>query len=247
MVLYNRTQKELSVKIEDKMLRSIHRKKGNVILRSDVSNLGSDSQVSEALRSLQDKKELVRIAVGVYAKTYRDPESGAARACADLRSLTNEALAKLWKSASLQQWREVHDSDQNCWVAYISSPEHRIKRKFHLDDQLIWIISVPSSTSSHGECFHSKSANKDFFANHCDGNTVKKYILQLAQKHHVTYKNIFQDRWANSITRLAGDEVAPDPVKDALVALKRAGKVSTDEMAKLLITYLREKKNVRPV
>jgi hypothetical protein len=216
-----------------------------VILRSDVANLGSDSQVSEALRSLQNKKELVRIAVGVYAKAYPDPESGTARACADLRTLTHEALPKLWKSAS--QWQELHDADQNCWVVYISLPEHRIKRKFHLGDQLIWIVSAPSSTSSVGECIQPNSLASDYSANRSNSKTVRKYILQLAQKHHVTYKNSFQDYWARSITRLAGDEVAQDPIKDVLIALKRAGKVSTDEMASLLIKYLREKKNVRSV
>jgi hypothetical protein len=232
------------MKLEDRMLKSIHRKNGNVILRSDVANLGSDSQVSEALRSLQEKKELVRIAIGVYAKAHPDPKSGSARVGADLRTLTSEALRRLCKSATLEQWKMLHDNDRHCWVAYVSKSEHRFNRKFHLGDQFVWLTTTSTAPQPTSHCDESNSLASHWPNEHSKNKTTRHYILTLARKHDVSYQHTLQDRWANTITQLAGDDVIRDPVKDLLVALKRAGKVSTDEMANLLIRYLREKKNV---
>lgn len=50
------------------------------------------------------------------------------------------------------------------------------------------------------------------------------------------------DQWADAVTRLAGDEVVNDTVEDLLVALKRAGKITKQEVAILSVNYLREQK-----
>ncbi|GHU29075.1 hypothetical protein AGMMS50256_13080 [Betaproteobacteria bacterium] len=56
------------------------------------------------------------------------------------------------------------------------------------------------------------------------------------------------DRWADTVTRLAGDEAHADNTQDLLAALKRSGKLSIDEMTLLMINYLREQKqSVRSV
>jgi hypothetical protein len=74
---------------------------------------------------------------------------------------------------------------------------------------------------------------------------VKEFILALAEKNQIAYSRTFADEWADNVTRLAGDDVRPDPVKDILVALKRAGMLTSDEMILLLVDYLREQKDVR--
>lgn len=74
---------------------------------------------------------------------------------------------------------------------------------------------------------------------------VKDFILALAERNQITYARTYADQWAEDVTKLAGDDVRPDPVKDVLVALKRAGKLTSDEMVLLLINYLRELKDVR--
>jgi hypothetical protein len=48
-------------------------------------------------------------------------------------------------------------------------------------------------------------------------------------------------QWAETVTRLAGDEVRSGPVQDLLAALERAGKLSAGDMATLLVICLREK------
>ncbi len=83
------------MKLEDRMRLSIRRRAGHVILRADVSGLGSASQVSHALTVLQDKGELVRLGAGVYAKAIRDAGTGAVRPLADFETLARETASKL--------------------------------------------------------------------------------------------------------------------------------------------------------
>jgi hypothetical protein len=74
---------------------------------------------------------------------------------------------------------------------------------------------------------------------------VGQYVMELASLLGVRYVQTYSDQWAESVTRLVGDEVASTDVKDLLVALKRAGKISSREMASLLVSYLREEKQAR--
>jgi hypothetical protein len=57
--------------------------------------MGSASQVSQALRSLQVAGVLVRIGTGVYAKTRKSSVSGATVPAGSLETLATEALKKL--------------------------------------------------------------------------------------------------------------------------------------------------------
>jgi predicted transcriptional regulator of viral defense system len=83
------------MKLEDRMLRSVKLRAGNVVLRSELSEMGSATQVSEALRSLQKKGVLVRIGTGVYAKTRKSSVTGAVIPAGSLETLAVETLKKL--------------------------------------------------------------------------------------------------------------------------------------------------------
>lgn len=52
----------------DKLLRKIQSKRSEVILWSDLKDLGSSRQISRALKDLVDDGRLVRIGRGIYAK-----------------------------------------------------------------------------------------------------------------------------------------------------------------------------------
>jgi hypothetical protein len=71
---------------------------------------------------------------------------------------------------------------------------------------------------------------------------VAQFVRDLARRHHVSYSHTSMDQWAETVTRLAGDDVRSGPIQDLLVALKRAGRLSADDMAALLVNYLRERK-----
>lgn len=71
---------------------------------------------------------------------------------------------------------------------------------------------------------------------------IRQFVARLARKHHISYARTTGDEWAETVTRLAGDEVRSDDTANLLVALKRAKKLTDREMASLLIHHQREEK-----
>ena len=64
---------------------------------------------------------------------------------------------------------------------------------------------------------------------------LAEFVSNLSMQHQVLYVRTYADEWAESVTRLAGDDV-----EHLLVALKRAGVLSGHDMGQILINYLRE-------
>ncbi len=56
--------------LEYKILSRLKTIRGNVVLRKDFNDLGSYRQISRALNKLIEEKKLVKIGVGIYAKSY---------------------------------------------------------------------------------------------------------------------------------------------------------------------------------
>lgn len=83
------------MKLQERMLRAIKQRAGNVILRQELLGLGSASQITEALKALQASSVIVRIGTGVYAKTRRSSVTGAMIPAGSLETLGVEALRKL--------------------------------------------------------------------------------------------------------------------------------------------------------
>jgi 16S rRNA C967 or C1407 C5-methylase (RsmB/RsmF family) len=61
----------------------------------------------------------------------------------------------------------------------------------------------------------------------------------LAKQAGVSFSLTYADRWADAVTRLAGDNPRSDKTDDLRVALTRAGKISPQEMAKMIIAHHR--------
>lgn len=70
---------------------------------------------------------------------------------------------------------------------------------------------------------------------------VGSFVIALAKHHNVSYAYNSMDQFADSVTALAGDDVQHDRIEDLLVALKRAGKLSMQQVARLSVNYLRER------
>ncbi len=71
-----------------------------------------------------------------------------------------------------------------------------------------------------------------------------RFVRDFAKKEGISFKPIFADRWALSVTKLAGDEVKSDSTDDLLVALTRSGKLSPNDMVALVIKHHLELKCV---
>jgi hypothetical protein len=73
----------------------------------------------------------------------------------------------------------------------------------------------------------------------------RKVVLEktLANRFGVTYKLTYGDRWASAVTRLVGDEIRPDTTDNLLVALTREGKLTSEDMVKLVMEHHRALKS----
>jgi hypothetical protein len=170
------------MKIADRMRLAVNRRTGNVILRADVAKMGSASQVSVALKKMQEEGRLVRIGKGVYVKAHVDPATGTV-------------------------------------VPVQSMPSAGKSKRAVARDMSGGGLAIPKVG-------------------------LKQYILDLARRYKVTYIRTYADDWAESVTRLAGDEVRTDNIENLLIAMKRAHKVTGAEMVQMLANYLREKERV---
>jgi hypothetical protein len=89
------------MKIENRILLSLKQRSGAVLLRRDVAGMGSASQMSESLKALQTKGVIVRIGTGVYAKSSKDPATGAVMLTASAEDIALEVFQKMGVAAHI--------------------------------------------------------------------------------------------------------------------------------------------------
>lgn len=230
------------MKLEDRLQTSIRLRAGNVILRREIAGLGSPSQISVALNALQKKGVIKRLGSGVYAKAVRDKVSGTVMIPLSLEALALEVFNKLGVSVRVVS-ASAPLSEHNTAPKLSVGGRHRLSRKLSLADQSICYVQNAPQHKARRRTVKADAARGVTPTT----NVAAQHVLELARRHNVSYMETYRDRWAEAVTRLAGDEVRRDPVKDVLQALRRAGKITAKEMATLLIGYLREEKRVRSI
>lgn len=70
--------------------------------------------------------------------------------------------------------------------------------------------------------------------------TVADQVRTLAAQHKIAYRASKLDRWADAVTRLAGDEVEFDDTQRLIVELARAEIISEIEMLRLIQRHHRD-------
>ena len=221
-----------AVKIESRILSSIKHRSGAVVLRRDVAGLGSASQVSESLKALRTKGFIVRVGSGIYAKSIKDATTGEVRLLASEEDIAIEVFRKLGVAVRIARGEA---SNAGTDALTLDTGSHRIKR---------W-LSIGGKSVSYVNYRSNKPARPSPLRIPTDG--VSQFVVRLAREYHITYSRTAGDEFAETVTRLAGDEVRSDATGDLLVALKRAHKLTDREMTALLISHLREKRRVRSI
>lgn len=74
---------------------------------------------------------------------------------------------------------------------------------------------------------------------------VGQYVINLARKHGVSVVRTKLDVFAEAVTSHSGDDVQLDQVGQTLVALREKKLVTGQEMNRLMLGHIREKKRVR--
>lgn len=215
-----------TMKFADRMRQSIRRRSGHVVLRSELASLGSASQVSEALRTLQRDGELLRLGAGVYAKARWDESTHEVTPVVDVETLRREVAHKL----------KAQVTDGGDGTLVLDTGDRRVSRKLALGHSPVQYVN-----NRNRRAFMA-TRRKPWDTATFPTTDVGNYVRWLAGVHGVRYVPTAADQWAETVTRLAGDDVRSGPVQDLLVALKRAGKLTKDDMARLLVNYLRERR-----
>jgi len=156
------------------ILQSLHLRRDGILLRSEVNDFGSPTQVSAALKALVKKGLITRLGRGIYVKSDKVEKIGR-------KVLLEQAMAKVDRKRT-----------------HVLKPVRRLR-----------------------------------------GDPTAIYVRQLAKREGIVFAPTFADFWAKAVTKLAGDEVKSDKTNDLLVALTRAGKLSTRDMTRLLIAHHR--------
>ncbi|MFT7773699.1 hypothetical protein [Roseateles sp.] len=217
---------EVKMLLVQRMRISVLKRTGVVVFRSDLAPLGGPTQISEALRTLVDDGVLVRLGEGIYAKASRD-EHGAPVPAATLQEVIREVLSKLdVKSA------DVCIEDQGTRKRVIvGAPNRKIDRHLLIGSCQVEIVT-------HGAMAKSFTLPQDpaCFPRH----NVAKYVEVLAKTHRISSKRTGLDRWAEAVSRAAGDTVQLDKVGQTLARLKQRQVINGRQMAHLMNNYMTE-------
>jgi hypothetical protein len=112
----------------------------DVFLRSEFAGLGSERQVSRALRSLLEAGLLVRLSVGIYAKAKLSSLNGKPIPVRPLTVLAPEVLEKLgivvFPSQAVQEYNEGR-STQVPHDNVINTGTRRVRRRLSFGEQII--------------------------------------------------------------------------------------------------------------
>jgi hypothetical protein len=89
-----------------RVLARINQIPGNIILRSDIEDMGSPRQISRCFKDLVEMGELAQIGYGIYAKAYLSENLKKPVIKEGFGSVCKEALTKLgikWEPGSAEQ------------------------------------------------------------------------------------------------------------------------------------------------
>lgn len=208
----------------DRIRQSLAKRPGRVVLRRELVNLGSATQLSGALLSLQNCGALERLGEGVYAKSLVDASTPQQEA---VQALLAEVLSKLGDPviASAIKPNEI--------VAYISRHVTRSRRL------TIAGLSVRIEGASADGRVKLPENVEDL-----PTFNVARYIRRLADAYSVTYARSRLDDWAEGVTRAAGDRVRTDDIEGLLIRLKQRNILTSAQFSRLISNYGGDKAHV---
>jgi len=117
--------------LETRVMKRIARKRGDVFLRADFSDLGGYDQVGRALRGLVAKGKLLKIGQGLYTRAAPSPFDGAPAPVKGLRALAAEALGRLGVESAPTRFEQAYNSGQTTQVpaGRVVAVRKRVRRK----------------------------------------------------------------------------------------------------------------------
>ncbi|WP_175918196.1 hypothetical protein [Burkholderia pyrrocinia] len=222
--------------LDSKLLMSLKKRSGNVVLRRELAGLGSASHLSAALQHLVADGRLIRLGAGVYAKTGLNLD-GNARSVVGSEVLLREALGKL--GVEVLDVTIRHENGRS--VCLVNTGTSRISRKLGWDN--ITVRYVGQHERPQKGVAPTLPADIDKLPT----RNVGKFVERLAQAYGIQFRRSGIDDFAEAVTRAAGDDVELDLTGKLLVALKKQDRIDGRQFARLMANHIREIKRVRSV
>jgi hypothetical protein len=116
--------------VETRLARRMERKRGDVFLRSDFSDLGGYDQVGRALRQMVRDQRLLKIGYGLYARAVKSPFGDTLVPPKGLSTL-REALKRLGIETMPSQLTEAYNAGRATQVptGRVVGVRRRVRRK----------------------------------------------------------------------------------------------------------------------
>ncbi|MGF6968778.1 hypothetical protein OKW43_005806 [Paraburkholderia sp. WC7.3g] len=128
------------MKLEDRVMRFIARRHSVVILRSELAQLGSPAQLSRVLSNLVKTKKLVRVSVGIYAKTRLNKFTHELAPAATFEEIAAEVFRKLGINIAHGKLARDYNASKTTQVpmlAIVDTGRRRITRRISLGSRFI--------------------------------------------------------------------------------------------------------------
>jgi len=222
------------MKLASKLLVSLGKRSGHIVMRRELSRLASPSHLSAGLSQLVDDGRLVRLGEGLYAKAHPD-QDGRGQPLAGVVDLAREAFAKLGIQINVVK----QDLDDGLPVLWVDAGNRRVTRQLDIAGTAVrYVRHAPE-----GKVLGSLPVNLDALPI----RRVQRFVERFAKAHGVRHVRTGLDDYAEAVTRAAGDEVTLDATGKLLVALKKKGLINGGQLARLMTNHMREVKSVRSV
>jgi hypothetical protein len=117
--------------LEERLSNRIARKRGDVFLRADFSDLGGYDQVGRALRGLVRKGRLMKVGYGLYTRTRPSILDGKPTPTKGLRDLAAEALGRLGIETAPTRLEQAYNAGKTTQVptGRVIGVRGRVRRK----------------------------------------------------------------------------------------------------------------------
>lgn len=126
--------------MRERMIRSITMRRGEIIMRSDFTLMGSQSQISRLLADFVSEGRLVRLGYGIFAKARISSISGKSVPREPLEVLAQEAFRRLMIEAKPGKAQKEYASGQSTQVpvqAVFDTGQRRISRKLTVGNRKV--------------------------------------------------------------------------------------------------------------
>ena len=219
------------MKVIDRLRRSIDRRHDEVILRSELVNLCSPSQLTNALATLIQEGTLMRVSSGVYAKGNLNLNDSS-----ESPSKIKDLATEIFKKLGLHIENSPSFLDNKRDVVVVDCGSHRLSRKFNLG-----YVTIEYSNPKNK--FKAVTTLPDDL-DELPKKNVREFVKRFALAKHIQFKRSGLDDWAEAVTRASGDDVKLDSTGKLLVSLKKKHLINGRQMARLMTNHLREHQSV---